>query len=150
MKKIEKAKIESNIRVVNFITLNDAALILITLYAAVKSRFLANIDLLGNAILKQATIIKAFAASKKIAKSNMATCIIKFALRAKQQAKALGQNALAMSLDVKRSYISRASAEDALARAKALEEIMSDNSALLTELTPADFTEIDKKNRAIF
>jgi hypothetical protein len=145
MNKIEKAKLESNGRVVNFITLHDATLILITLYAAIKSRFLANMTLLQDAIVKQATEIKMFAASKKIAKSNMTSCILKFALRAKLQAKALGKDTLAMSLDIKKSYIGSASAEDALARAKALEEIMSDNSAILTELTPADFTEMDKK-----
>jgi hypothetical protein len=145
MKKTEKAKLDSNGRVVIFISANDAALILITLYAAIKSRFLANLALLEEAILKQAAEIKMFSSGKKIAKYSMANCIIKFALRARLQAKALGKTELAMSLNKKKSFINRASADDALARAKALEEIMSDNSAILTELTPADFTEMDKK-----
>jgi hypothetical protein len=145
MNKIEKAKLDSNGRVKIFITVHDAALILITLYAAVKSRFLTNLSLLEEAILKQTAEIKMFATSKKIAKSKMALCIIKFALRAKQQAKALEKTELAMSLDKKKSFINRASAEDAKTRAKALEEIMSNNSGLLTELTPADLTEMDEK-----
>jgi hypothetical protein len=145
MKKIENAKLDSNGRVMIFITAHDAALILITLYAAIKSRFLANLALLQEAILKQAAEIKMFATSKKIAKFNMADCVIKFALRAKLQAKSLGNMELAMSLDKLKSFISSASADLALTRAKELVKIMSDNSSILTELIPADFTEMNKK-----
>ncbi|MEI6854312.1 MAG: carboxypeptidase-like regulatory domain-containing protein [Bacteroidota bacterium] len=145
MNKVEKSKFDSNGRVNIFITANDAALILITLYAAIKSRFLSNMVLLNEAILKQAAEIKMFASSKKAAKIKMAELIIKFAGRARLQAKSLDKIALAMSLDKKISFISRASADDALTRAKELLKIMSDNSTLLTVLIPDDFTDMQKK-----
>jgi hypothetical protein len=145
MDKIEKAKYESNGRVLIFLTAHDAALILISLYAEIKSRFLTNKGLLEEAIQKQAAEIKMFAATKRMAKYDIAECVIKFAIRGYLQVKSLGKTELMMSLDHVISYINRASSELALTRAKELKKIMSENNGILTELTTADFTEMDEK-----
>ncbi len=76
-------------------------------------------------------------------KAEMAKLVIKFALRGKVKAKALGMTTLWKGLDKVVTYISKASDEAALLRAKNLRKLMNDNLTVLTNITTGNITTID-------
>ena len=143
MNKQENAKIASNGRVKNFIAENDAVLTLIVLFAAIKDSFIQHMKALKEAVDKQAEDIKMWAQTKKESKIKMAECIIKYAGRACLQADQLHMDELKLALSKTTTYINKATGAVALARARDLRKLMSDNITELTIITPADLTEMD-------
>ena len=143
MNKQENAKIASNGRVKNFIAENDAVLTLIVLFAAIKDSFILHMKALKEAVDKQAEDIKMWAQTKKESKIKMAECIIKYAGRACLQADQLHMDELKLALSKTTTYINKATGAVALARARDLRKLMSDNITELTIITPADLTEMD-------
>jgi len=142
MNKNQLAKAGSNGRVKLFLTLHDAALLLIILYISMKLSFTTNLEDLDDAIMRQEEDIKMFAKGKRLSKKEMADGVIKYAMRAYLQAKNLGLTEIAASLQKQVYYISGAPAKVAEARAKELVKIMDDNKAQLTVITVAIVAEM--------
>ena len=144
MKKSESAKIASNGRVKIFIDTYDAMLILITLYATVKTSFLLHLSQLKDAVDKQVEDIKMWAETKRTSKKNLGNIIIKFATRASVQADQLHLDEIMLALTKPLTYITKASGEIALSRARDLLKVMVDNNAQLTIIQAADITAMDE------
>ena len=143
MNKVEKTKIESNGRVKQFISEHEAALVLITLFAAIKNSFVDHMKALQEAVDKQAEDIKMWAQTKKDCKKKMAECIIKFAGRACLQADQLDLPEIKLALDKTVTYILKPDGAVALARARDLRKLMLDNNDDLTIITVADLAEME-------
>jgi len=142
MNKKDNAKVAANGKVKIFLAAHNAALVLITLYAALLLRFNTHVVDLDAAILEQVEDIKRFAIEKKLAKLAMAELIIRYAKRAYLQAKGLGKMDVALSLDKQLYYLLRGSAKTIEARAKELVNIMEENMEDVDVITEDMVTEM--------
>jgi hypothetical protein len=91
----------------------------------------------------QGEINEGLATDKKALKAAMTSVVIKFVLRGKVKATNLALNGLAKNLDKTKTYIAKASDEEAIVRAKNLRKILFDNASILTNISPADIAAID-------
>ena len=142
MTKRQKARANAKYRGKTLLLLpeNNALLILIVLYPALKARLLANFAKLEAAMQKQITNIQSVTASKAEKKADMAHIIWIYAQRASVQAESLGNTTLFIALSELESFISIADDTLALERAKKLLSLMTNED--LTILEPENLVEM--------
>ncbi len=121
---------------------NDAALILITLYPPLKTRFTHGFDALYQALIRQYQRTGSITIDKSVIMGIMIATVRKFQLRAKIQSANLGRNDLRVAFDKPISFLSQGSQEDVLANCTTMYNLIDTNSATLTVILPADLTEM--------
>jgi hypothetical protein len=121
----------------------NAQLITNTLYPPLKIKYIGILENISDVVQIQYEETQQITDYKLYFRGAMATTIFTYANIGSVQAYLTNHPDLAESLDKPVSFIMRGNDEDAKGRAKDLLKVMSDNSTILTEITPANFTEMD-------
>jgi hypothetical protein len=143
MTNTQRAKLDTANRVAFFNTKHAAELATIAEYADEQKEFTAAVDIINTAAQVQSGTAGTSKESADAAKEAMANLAIKYALRGTVKARQVGNLTLANHLDHSFTYIFQAPKTLAVQRTKDLSDQMNSNLAILTNITPANITEIN-------
>ena len=142
MNKKQTSQYKSDLRGRDFITLNNADLILIAEFVTFLARFDALLGKMADALEQQVKDTTVYAPDKGTRKIVMANTVIKYAERGSAKANLLEKYTLEAALDRSVTFIIASNDEDAAKKANELVTLMSDNLADLTNILPANITEM--------
>lgn len=138
-----KWKLMSFLRVINFLNIHPDEVDAIEEMADDVTVLKVAVTNIQAAEVIQGGDTKGITEDSRLKKKEMANICIQFAKKALPLARKANNNELIEKLDQNITYIYRAPKVDALARAKAIKTILVDNSALLSNILPADITKLE-------
>lgn len=145
MNNVQRAKLDSYGRVVDFETKFATELTTIDEYAEEQTIFDTSYGKIKAAVMNQQAKAGASNEAVELAKKAMASVTIKYALRGKVKAKQIGNTTVANKLDIAESTILRATKTEAVEIAAEIKTVLNDNIAALTNITAGNITEIGGK-----
>jgi CarboxypepD_reg-like domain len=142
MNNFQRSQLDACNRVKDFNTKNATVLAGIAEYSVEQARFMAAYGIITNATQVQSAAEGTTSEATRIAKTLMANTTNKYALRGAVKARQLNNITLANNLSHPVSYITHSPKTLAVQRAKDIKQHLSDNLAILTNITAANITEL--------
>jgi len=139
----QRAKLDSYNRITNFNTTNQTDIATIAEYALEKGAFDNALASINNAAGTQAMLTGSKITPVDTAKEQMASAVIKLALRGMVKAKQMGEIELANELNEPLTFIMAATKTLAIQRARNLRNVMNDRLFVLTNITSNDIATVD-------
>ncbi len=144
MTKFQMARYDADLRGSKVLKDNDTLFLTNNLYLPLKTAFNDKLSEIETAKQRQFEQLAPITLDKSEHRQLLINSVFNFSNIGSLQAFNTGHNDLSLSLDHNIKYLSKPKADVLISRAKDLINIMSNNIAILTEITPADITDMEE------